>query len=452
MALFPNEHETIEGVGRALRAGRCSCVDVLERCLDRIEEWEPRVKAWVVVDREGALAQARALDEELARGRCRGPLHGIPIGVKDIIDVEGFPTAAGFRPWAGRVARRDAPIVAGLRNAGAVLLGKTVTTQFAWVDPPVTRNPWDLGRTPGGSSSGSAAAVAIGMCLGALGTQTGGSIVRPASYCGVSGFKPAFRAPSEGILPFSPHLDHPGPIARSVLDLGLMFGEFELSAADHASLPEAVEETLATTFAAREEPPRLGRLRGHYEHRADPDMRRAFERALADLTEAGAEVSDVPDPFDFEQVIRDHRTIMAAEAAGGHEARFAEHAGEYGPRIRALVEEGATITAVEYLRARGHQDELRASLPGRLPGLDALVMPATAGPAPDPSTTGDPAFNAPWSYTGSPTVSLPIGLSPEGLPLAIQLVDPRPIRERDLIATARWCEEVLRAAFRARRP
>ena len=191
MSLYPNEHETIEGVGRALRAGRTTCVEVLEECFDRIEEWETRIRAWVRVDRPGAIERARALDEELAAGRCRGPLHGIPVGIKDIIDVAGMPTAAGFKPWAGRVADRDCPIVAGLREAGAVILGKTVTTQFAWVDPPPTKNPWDLDRTPGGSSSGSAAAVALGMCLGAVGTQTGGSIIRPASFCGVAGLKPS---------------------------------------------------------------------------------------------------------------------------------------------------------------------------------------------------------------------------------------------------------------------
>ncbi len=215
MKLFPSENETIEGVGKALRAGKTSCAAVLEHCFHQIDLWDERVHAWVIVDRAGAMHQARALDAELAEGKCRGPLHGIPLGIKDIIDVQGLPTAAGFRPWRERVAASDAVIVAKLRQAGAVILGKTVTTQFAWVDPPPTRNPWNLECTPGGSSSGSAAAVATGMCLGAIGTQTGGSIIRPASFCGVAGFKPLHRFVStDGVLPFAPSLDHPGPIAR----------------------------------------------------------------------------------------------------------------------------------------------------------------------------------------------------------------------------------------------
>lgn len=453
MGLFPHEHETIEGVGRALRRGQVTCVEVLERCLDRIEEWEPRLKAWVVVDRDGALEQARVLDDELAAGHCRGPLHGIPLGIKDIIDVAGLPTAAGFAPWAGRVAAQDAGIVASLRTAGAVLLGKTVTTQFAWVDPPATRNPWNLERTPGGSSSGSAAAVACGMCLGALGTQTGGSIIRPASFCGVAGLKPTFNGRLDGILPFAPNLDHPGPIARSVRDLGLIFLEFlrlEGTSGHPSSTIEDIEGLVAASFAPLSRPPRLGRLRGAFEDRADPAMLAALEEALSALAAAGAEVQEVAGCFDYDEVMRHHRVVMAAEAAEGHAARFADHRDAYRPRIRALIEEGQAIPATAYLEARRHQEELRAAVGDGLSELDALVMPAAPGAAPDVSTTGDPALNAPWSYTGSPALSFPIGLSPEGMPLALQLVEPRPLRECDLIETACWCEAVIRGAQRSR--
>ncbi|WP_406700994.1 amidase [Singulisphaera sp. Ch08] len=453
MGLFPNEHETIEGVGRALRSGRRSCVEVLEQCLDRIAEWEPRIKAWVTVDRVGALEQARVLDEELQAGRCRGALHGIPIGVKDIIDVAGMPTAAGFRPWSGKLATNDAGLVASLRTAGAVILGKTVTTQFAWIDPPVTRNPWNLERTPGGSSSGSAAAVACGMCLGALGTQTGGSIIRPASFCGVAGLKPTFTGPMDGIVPFSYHLDHPGPIARSVRDLGLIFMEFfrlEEAVTPPLSSCEEVETLLAKTFAPLSRPPRLGRLRGAFENRADPVVRAAFERTIDALAEAGAEVTDLPDLFDFGEVSREHRVIMAAEGAAGHARRFARDPDAYNPMIRALIEEGNALAATTYIDARRHQEELRASLFTRADGFDALVTPATTSPAPDSTTTGDPALNAPWSFTGSPTLSFPIALSPDGMPLALQLVEPRLLRECDLFETAQWCEDVVRRAFRQR--
>lgn len=215
--LFPRPEQTIAGIGRAIREGRVSCVDILNRCLEQVDEWEPKVHAWVVLDRDGAIEQARTMDEELKAGNDRGPLHGIPIGIKDLFDVKGLPTACGAKRWVDRIAEGDAWAVARLRSAGAVIMGKTVTTAYACLDPPVTRNPWNLDRTPGGSSSGSAAAVACGMCYGALGTQTGGSITRPASFCGVAGMKPNKTASlwlMRGVLPFATSLDHVGPIVR----------------------------------------------------------------------------------------------------------------------------------------------------------------------------------------------------------------------------------------------
>jgi len=428
MSLFPLPHETIEGVGQMLRQGQATCVQVLERCLDRIEEWEPRLKAWVLVDREGAIEQAQALDRELARGECRGPLHGIPIGIKDIIDVAGLPTAAGFPPWRSHVAQRDASVVAALRMGGAVILGKTVTTQFAWIDPPPTRNPWNLSRTPGGSSSGSATAVAVGMCLGALGSQTGGSIIRPASYCGVAGLKPTFSGRADGVFPLAPSLDHPGPIARSVRDLGLLFRELLRSGvATEAEVqsPSEVDAACNSLFKVPSTPVRLARFRGEFEARIDRTALEVCDRAMSILAEKGALVTEVELPFDFDEVTHHHRLIMAAEAAAVHSSVFAQAPESYQPRIRSLVEEGQTITAVQYILAREHQDRLRTSMSEASENIDAFVLPATLGPAPDADTTGNPALNAPWSYVGSPTLCFPLGLTHEELPLGIQLVGPR---------------------------
>ena len=466
MVLYPDEHETIEGVGRALRAGRTTCVEVLEGCLGRIDEWEPRVEAWVKVDREGAFEQARVLDGELSAGRCRGPLHGIPIGVKDIIDVKGLPTAAGFGPWRDRVADSDAALVGTLRRGGAVILGKTVTTQFAWVDPPPTRNPWDAGRTPGGSSSGSAAAVATGMCLGAIGTQTGGSIIRPASFCGVCGLKPAlFEVPGDGVFPFAPSFDHPGPIARTTRDLRLLFeairnldrerGSWRWCdrPIDPATTVEQVEADLGRLLSVRANPPTLYRLRGFYDRRSEPVMREAFEQALAALGSAGSAIRDEPDElFAFEEILRDHRVIMAVEAESGHRERLSAEGARYAPRIASLLEEGRSIPAQRHALACDDQISRIADVvvmsPPFEPG-EALILPATIGPAPDPSTTGDPAFNSPWSYLGWPAVSFPIGLSSEGLPLAVQLVGKdEPGATNDLLEVASWCEAVIRRAYR----
>ncbi len=454
MALFPSEHETIEGVGRALRAGETTCALVLEQCLARIEEWEPRIKAWVRVDRAGALEQARTLDAELAAGTCRGPLHGIPFGIKDIIDVRGLPTAAGFGPWRDRLADLDAEVVALLRTAGAVIVGKTVTTQFAWIDPPPTRNPWNLDRTPGGSSSGSAAAVAVGMCLGAIGSQTGGSIIRPASFCGVCGLKPAYQEVSaEGVFPFAPTLDHPGPIARSVGDLKLILTA--IRSPDLRQAGQVFEHAVAASGSNWPPPPRLGRLRGFYDRHAEPVMTAALDAALTALVAAGAEVFDFPeDALDFEAIVRDHRTIMCAEAAAGHAERFAAQRGDYAPQISALIEEGLATSAPAYLRARYNRNQRRLDLNALLTqriACDALVMPATIGPAPDLTSTGDPALNSAWSYLGRPAVSFPIGLAPDGLPLAVQLVDGREGIDLTLplLETATWCEDAVRRADRA---
>jgi aspartyl-tRNA(Asn)/glutamyl-tRNA(Gln) amidotransferase subunit A len=473
LKLFPGDDETIEGTGEALRAGRTSCIAVLESCLARIEEWEPEVKAWVIVDRDGARRQAEARDSELAAGKWRGPLHGIPIGIKDIIDVQGLPTAAGFAPWRDRVADRDAVLVRSLRDAGAVILGKTVTTQFAWIDPPVTRNPWNLDRTPGGSSSGSAAAVATGMCLGAIGTQTGGSIIRPASFCGVAGLKPTYGFLSDkGILPFAPFLDHPGPIARTVRDLERILDQLIDYEEEGSTDPLTPLDSLATAERRPGRPPRLLRLRGYFDRRVDPEMLAAFEKALHALADAGASIiEESDDAFDFEKIVRNHRKIMAAQAAMMHESRFAEHRDDYAPHIRSLIEEGlATLwdlahRALAYPDIRSLVEEgLATPLTRYIPmvlelcrsdvkdpglfGADALVTPATIGPAPDTSTTGDPCINSPFSYLGWPVVSFPIALSADSLPLAIQVVGRYDdVDHERLLQTASWCESVVRRAY-----
>src|SRR5689334_5013727 len=254
---------TIHAAAADIRAGRLSPVDLLESCLERIDRYEERIRAWVLVDRDDARAEAKRLADELKRGQYRGPLHGIPIGIKDIFDVFDWPTAAGSKLWANSIARQDATVVRKLREAGAVFVGKTVTTQYASFDPPPTRNPWNAERTPGGSSSGSAAAVACGMCLGATASQTGGSITRPASYCGVAGCKPSFgRVSCHGVVPLAHSMDHPGPIARDVRDLAIMLTAMTTGL---YNLPDA---------PGRVPRPAIGRLHGLFDDRASESVRR----------------------------------------------------------------------------------------------------------------------------------------------------------------------------------
>jgi aspartyl-tRNA(Asn)/glutamyl-tRNA(Gln) amidotransferase subunit A len=421
---------TIHAAAEDICHGRLSPVDLVKSCLERIDRCEDRVRAWVLVDREGALARAEECAAEIQRGQWRGPLHGVPIGIKDIFDVFDWPTAAGSRLWKNSIARRDAVVVRRLRQAGAVFLGKTVTTLYASFDPPPTRNPWNLSRTPGGSSSGSAAALACGMCLGALGSQTGGSITRPASYCGVAGFKPTFgRISTHGVVPLASSMDHPGPMARCVRDLEILLRALALG---------------KPPFAIRnpQSPPVLGRLRGLFESKADTVVTKMMDEVTEKLRARGATVVDVNLPASFAEVLPRHRTVMAVEAAVFHQERLRRHPEDYGPCIRSLLEEGLKCPAPEYAHCKRHQQQLRREMEDCFAGVEALLTPATTDPAPDAGSTGDPAFNSPWSYTGFPTISFPAGRGPDGLPLAIQLVG-RPWGEHELFPVALWCEDAL---------
>ncbi|HEY7422754.1 MAG TPA: amidase [Gemmataceae bacterium] len=421
---------TIYAAAEDIRHGRLSPVDLVKSCLERIERCEDRVRAWVLIDREGALARAEECAAEIQLGNWRGPLHGIPVGIKDIFDVFDWPTAAGSRLWKNSVARRDAVVVRRLRQAGAVFLGKTVTTLYASFDPPPTRNPWDLSRTPGGSSSGSAAALACGMCLGALGSQTGGSITRPASYCGVAGVKPTFgRVSTHGVVPLASSMDHPGPMARCVRDLEIL-----LRALAPGIPPSALRDP--------QSPPVLGRLRGLFESKADTVVTKMMDEVTDRLRARGVTVEDVNLPASFAEVLPRHRTVMAVEAAVFHQERLYRHPEDYGPCIGSLLEEGLKCPAPDYARCKRHQQQLRREMEECFAGVEGLLTPATTDPAPDAGSTGDPAFNSPWSYTGFPTISFPVGRSPDGLPVAIQLVG-RPWSEHDLFPVALWCEDAL---------
>lgn len=440
---------TISQEAQRIRTAQQTPAELLEVCLKAIDRHEERVRAWVFVAREEARRDAERLTAEAQRGAFRGPLHGIPLAIKDIIDVFDWPTAAGSPRWEKSYARSDATVVRRLRSAGAILLGKAVTTQYASFDPPVTRNPWDISRTPGGSSSGTAAAVGAGMCLAGLGSQTGGSITRPASFCGVAGFKPTLgRVSTHGVLPLAASMDHVGPIANCVHDLALILQTI----AGHDVLdPACAARPVGNWVALLDRPhekPRLGRLRGPFDSLADASVIEMMDRVTERFIQAGAVVTEVALPASFSEVIPRHRTIMAVEAAAYHEMRYHTHPEEYGPRITSLLEEGLRCPASEYARCKEHQRLLTRELLPCFEGLDAFLTPATIGPAPDVSTTGDPAFNSPWSYTGLPTISLPAAWC-GGLPLSIQLVG-RHWAEGELCRVAAWCEMVI--AFERKSP
>ena len=454
---------------RALRAGDLGPVGILDECLERIEASEPEVGAWVEIDADGArctAARQAALPREEARGL---PLLGIPIGVKDIIDAAGLPTRAGSVLRAGHRAERDAPIVKILRDLGAIVLGKTETTQFACSDPARTRNPWNLERSPGGSSAGSAAAVASGMCLAALGTQTGGSITRPASFCGVASFKGAWGAwPLEGIVPVSRHLDHVGPMARSVADLALLWTLVEMRrhperAADLARRSEAIVAgewrpparspgDSATLDRERPDqphgwaPPRLAVIEEYFFEESEASALEAFKACIARLEEAGAAIERIALPASFAGMPASHRMVMAVEAAQVHREDFAARPGTYRPGITELIEEGLSASAVDYRAARVQQQRFAADLAAALDapaGPVVALSPSTVSSAPPlaEQSTGDPRFNSVWSFSGLPTCGAPACLGADGLPLGLQLGAAR--ESFALFQAAAWCEAVL---------
>lgn len=434
----------IHALAKSLSEGRVTPVDTLKDFLVRIEKLEPLLRAWVSVDRERALEVAAERGKEIDQGKYRGPLHGMPIGIKDIFDIKDRPTAAGSRLWENSIARHHSTVVRKLEEAGAILVGKTVTTQYASFDPPVTRNPWDPDKTPGGSSSGSAAAVAAGMCPGAIGSQTGGSITRPAAFCGVAGCKPTYgRVSCLGVVPLAPSMDHPGPIAGCVRDVAILLQAIAgYDPGDPVSQPVPVENYIAQVEAGLPRPPRLGRLREIFEERADHPTRAMMDRVCAALADNGAEVVEIALPAGFAEAEARHRIVMAVEAAAYHEQRLHDHPEDYDPCIRSLIEEGLRCSGAEYSRCKNHQTALTIDMESCLLDVDALLMPAALGPAPDASTTGDPVFNSPWSYTGLPAVSFCSGWTEEGMPLGIQLVGEH-WGEGPLLAVAEWCEATL---------
>lgn len=409
-----------------LSTGTLSPVELVKSCLDQIDKCESQVAAWELVDRDGALKEARRIEQRLRQRRPVGALAGIPIGIKDIIDVAGWPTKAGSRLRTNHVAQRDAEVVRKLREADAIVLGKTVTTEFASFDPPRTANPWDTTRTPGGSSSGSAAAVATGMCLAALGTQTGGSVIRPASYCGVFGFKPSYGAISlHGVVPLSPRLDHVGILARSADDLALVLAQIAKSrrlARFHMEMQLYGAGAQSTSSKQASRPYRLLQLVGERLPVVEPKVAGGVQAALQRLASDGYSIETTTLPCDLAAIAVHHYRMMAVEAAHVHREAFEREPQQFGPRISELIETGLHTKAVDYVESVRYQKSAKQLVSTWFEEQRViLIMPATTSVAPTRETTGNPAWNSPWSYLGLPSLTIPCGLV-DGLPIGLQLV------------------------------
>jgi aspartyl-tRNA(Asn)/glutamyl-tRNA(Gln) amidotransferase subunit A len=435
-------HElTASHAARLIRARQVSPVELVEALLARADSVDPRVQAWVILDAERAQAAARAAERALPPGAPVGALHGVPFGAKDIFDSADLATAGGFPPYASRVPARDAEPVARLKAAGAILLGKMVTTQFAYSDPSQTRNPWNDEHTPGGSSSGSAAGVAARLVPVAFGSQTAGSVLRPAAYNGVVGFKPTYgRISKRGVLPLSWSLDHVGVLARCVDDCELVLAAVAgYDAADPHS--DATQPPFEVT-PHPERPPRLGLAREALEH-ATPRLREHTLEVAARFENAGAQVREVSFGEPLALILAVHHVIMQTETAAAHWQLIEQYPGAHQPRLRAFVEVGRLLPGVSYLHAQRVRRRIRRSIAAALADVDALLLPTAADIAPGREITGDPSLQAPFSLVGFPSISLPSGVAdPEGLPLAVQLA-ALPWHEAQLFGVAAWCEAQL---------
>jgi len=431
-------HElTATQAAHLIRARQLSPVELVQALLERARSVDSRVQAWAMLDPERALAAARAA--EATSGEL-GSLHGVPFGAKDIFDSAGLVTAAGFSPYSNRVPSRDAEAIARAKSQGAILLGKMVTTQFAYADPSRTRNPFNDERTPGGSSSGSAAGVAARLVPFAFGSQTAGSVLRPAAYNGVVGFKPTYgRISKRGVLPLAWSLDHVGVLARSVADCELL-----LSAIAGHDPADPHSDGSQPCFAAgepRTRPPRLGLVREAVEF-AEPPLREHVQRIARSFEQAGAQVREVSFGESVHLIVAVQQLIMQTEAAAVHWQLLEQYPGAHQPRLRALVEVGRLLPGVGYVHALRLRRRIRAHIRNSLSQVDVLLLPTAVGVAPGRESTGDPSLQAPFSLVGFPSISLPTGLNPDGLPLAMQLA-ALPWQEASLLSTAAWCEAQL---------
>jgi Asp-tRNA(Asn)/Glu-tRNA(Gln) amidotransferase A subunit family amidase len=423
---------------RLLRDGIISSEQLVESCLSRIAEVDRHIEGWAFLDSDYARQQARAADERRLSGAPIGPLHGVPVGIKDIFDTADMPTEYGSAIYAGRTPSRDATVVARLRAAGAVIMGKTVTTEFAYFSPGKTRNPHNPEHTPGGSSSGSAAAVGANMMPLGLGSQTNGSTIRPAAYCGIVGFKPTHGLISRhGALMLSRTLDHVGLFANSVDDIALLaeqiigYDEHDADTQPRARIP-------FVEIAAEDPPlpPMFAFIKTLLWERADEETREGFAEIVEDLGPQVEEVELFPSAQDAWQW---HQTIMGAEMAINLEREWKKGRERLSDQLCRQIEAGREIRAVDYQRALQQITPIHESFLELFEQrYDAILTPAAPGAAPKGiASTGDPSFCTLWTLCGMPAISLPLLQSADGLPIGVQLVGPRNGDAR-LLRTARW--------------
>ena len=435
---------TVSEMAQQIKDKQLSPVDLAQSQLERIDATDKELQAWVTIDREEVLTTAKQLEDEAKGGKTRGLLHGVAVGLKDIFYTAGMKTAAGSKVYADFVPDFDATTVRRIKEAGGIILGKAVTTEFATSDPSPTYNPWNLEHTPGGSSSGSSVAVASKTVGAALGSQTGGSTCRPAAYNGIVGLKATYgRISRYGVVPVSWSLDHVGILVRTVDDAALML---QVLSGEDANDPGSANEPVPNFMQQMAEhnlPPRIGVPSQYFQEKSTSEVWAHTQAVANQLAAAGAEIVEIGLPGSFSSSHSVQRIVMNVECAAYHEQFHANQAEDYGPRVRAGMEMGMLIPATKYLQAMRLRRQFRQDMVQMVQQVDAVLTPTTPAPAPkDRNTTGDASFQAPWTSCGLPTVTIPSGLSENGMPLGVQL-GGLPFEEGKLLGIAKWCETTL---------
>lgn len=436
---------TATAAATRLKSATLSAVTLAQQCLDRIEQREPQVQAWQYLEADRVMAQAIACDRAIAQGSPLGLLHGIPVAVKDIFATVDMPTGWGTPIHANQYLPYDAAVVERLRGAGAIIMGKTVSTEYALARAGKTQNPHNPSHTPGGSSSGSAAAVAAGMVPVAIGSQTGGSVLRPAAYCGVVGFKPSFGTISRyGVMPVSRDLDHVGVFAHTVADIiqlcAVLMG-------DDGRDPDCLGSTMPLTpldFSSTPgQAPRLGLVRTSAWSEVDPEAQDALLHSLEHCGRAGATVVELTLPTPWDTYLATVDVLMTCGAAINHGQDYDRHRDAMSPQLRQVIERGRTYGSLAYAAARQQVVDYSVALAPLLAQVDAVVTPVTQGTAPAGlDNTGSFMFCGPWTLLGVPAISLPVGRGANHLPLGMQLVGSRG-QDWTLLGVAQWVMDQL---------
>ena len=432
-----------------IRTGQLSCEDLIKSVLERSGKLNPHLNLWAELDPPRVIKDAQKRDKELKAHGPSGPLHGIPVGIKDIFNTKGIKTSHGSPIYNDSIPSFDATSVALLKSAGSIIMGKTVTTEFACGDPPPTLNPWNKQRTPGGSSTGSAVGVASNIFPVAMGSQTAGSVLRPAAYNGIIGTKPTMgRISRYGVHPVSWSVDTMGFFSRTVADAALMLSVLAKWDAKDAYSSKVSCDELNFEHHGDFKPKSIGILQSFFLEECDPEIKSHVSNLTKLISNEGVKIEELNLSFDMDLIHAAHRMVMNVNGASIHSGGFNQNPDKYAEDVRRMIEIGSLTPATTYIKAEKVRQVYRQELLKLIAPYEVVITSTTkeAGP-PDTTTTGDPRWQAAITTAGLPAISLPYGITNKGLPLGIQIIG-KPFDEKKLLSVASWLEKIVGFDFK----